>query len=84
MSPSKPYGKFYVNSNHVEGFESISQNNWAGGVQCDNLEETKLNSEIDIDNNVKTTTASQALGADQPTGGQNCGNLGPGSGPEAS
>ncbi|UKM66481.1 pectinesterase family protein [Flavobacteriaceae bacterium GSB9] len=61
VSPSKPYGKFYVNGNHVEGFESISQNNWAGGVQCDNLEETKLNSEIDIDNNVKTTTASQAL-----------------------
>lgn len=60
VSPSEPYGKFYVDGNHVEGFESISQNNWAGGVQCDNPEATKLNSEKNIGSNIKTSTAVEA------------------------
>lgn len=38
VNPSKPYGKFYVSGNVIEGFDQITQNNWAGGVQSDNPE----------------------------------------------
>ncbi len=57
VNPSKPYGKFYVNGNFVHGFEEISKNNWSGGVQCDNLIDTRLSNEINIINNTKTTSA---------------------------
>ncbi|APZ48036.1 pectate lyase [Polaribacter reichenbachii] len=57
VSPSKPYGKFFVDGNYVNGFPIISKNNWNGGVQCDNLIDTKLSKEINIDKNIKTTSS---------------------------
>lgn len=35
VNPSEPYGKFYVDGNFVDGNEKVSENNWNGGVQCD-------------------------------------------------
>lgn len=42
LDPYTPYGKFYVAGNVIEGNEKISENNWAGGVQCDDPQATKL------------------------------------------
>ncbi|MFL1013449.1 pectinesterase family protein [Flavisericum labens] len=61
VSPSEPYGKFYVDGNYVHGFENITKNNWAGGVQCDNPQATKLSSEINTGNNIKTSRALEAF-----------------------
>lgn len=41
VNPSKPYGKFYVSGNFVEGFSGVSADNWKGGVQCDAPETVK-------------------------------------------
>lgn len=60
VSPSEPYGKFYVDGNFVVGFKEISDDNWNGGVQCNNLIETKLTSEIDISNTIKTDNSEEA------------------------
>ncbi|ULC59028.1 pectinesterase family protein [Flaviramulus sp. BrNp1-15] len=60
VSPSEPYGKFYVDGNHVEGFETISKNNWEGGVQCKNPVEAKLEKPISILNNTITQSATEA------------------------
>lgn len=60
VSPSEPYGKFYVNGNYVHGFEKITNNNWDGGVQCENPEITKLNNEISVMETVKTESAIEA------------------------
>jgi pectinesterase len=35
VNPSEPYGRFYVTGNKFPGNSSINQDNWAGGVQCD-------------------------------------------------
>lgn len=60
VSPSKPYGKFYVDGNFVYGYKEISKNNWNGGVQCDEPLSTKLNEEIHISENIKTDSALKA------------------------
>jgi len=60
VSPSKPYGKFYVDGNFVVGFDEITKNNWAGGIQCDDPKDTKLNTEININNNIKTSSPLEA------------------------
>ena len=60
VSPSKPYGKFYVNGNFVNGYESITKNNWNGGVQCDKPIQTKLDVEINISKNTITQSAIEA------------------------
>jgi len=41
INPYKPYGKFYVDGNFVEGSKKVSENNWSGGVQCDDIEAVK-------------------------------------------
>lgn len=41
VNPSKPYGQFYVTGNFIEGQPEISQNNWAGGVQCEHPDSVK-------------------------------------------
>ncbi|GAB3821915.1 pectate lyase [Pontibacter rugosus] len=48
VNPSKPYGKFYVQGNYVEGDEKVSQDNWAGGVQCDDPEATRSRIAFDV------------------------------------
>ncbi|MFG6685816.1 pectinesterase family protein [Mariniflexile sp. HNIBRBA6329] len=60
VNPSEPYGKFYVDGNFVNGYDAITKNNWNGGVQCDNPEATKLNSPINILENIKTSNAINA------------------------
>ncbi len=60
VNPSEPYGKFYVDGNHVEGFPNISKDNWNGGVQCDDPESTKLEKAIPITDNVRTESAQSA------------------------
>jgi hypothetical protein len=60
VSPSKPYGKFYVDGNFVYGYKEISKDNWKGGVQCDEPLETKLNNEINISGNIKTDKSTKA------------------------
>lgn len=59
VNPSKPYGKFYVHGNVVEGFDAITKDNWNGGVQCDNPELAKLATAPEMDN-IKTHHAKQA------------------------
>ncbi|MCX2680003.1 pectinesterase family protein [Galbibacter sp. EGI 63066] len=53
VNPSKPYGKFYVDGNYMEGSESVTKNNWDRGVQCENPEATRLDEEILV-KNIKT------------------------------
>ena len=60
VSPSEPYGKFYVDGNYVNNYEDITNNNWNGGVQCDQPELTKLEKAVDINNNVLTTNTEIA------------------------
>jgi pectinesterase len=60
VSPSEPYGSFYVDGNYMNGFENITKNNWDGGIQCDNPEATKLTSENNIFNNIETFSALEA------------------------
>ncbi|WP_418501689.1 pectinesterase family protein [Flagellimonas sp.] len=60
VNPSEPYGKFYVDGNHVEGFPNISKDNWSGGVQCDDPKSTKLEKAISINDNVRTQSAQEA------------------------
>tara|TARA_R110000868_G_scaffold119757_1_gene317740 strand:+ start:1594 stop:2925 length:1332 start_codon:yes stop_codon:yes gene_type:complete len=60
VSPSEPYGEFYVDGNFVFGYENITKNNWNGGVQCDNPEETRLKTPIVISGNIKTSSATEA------------------------
>ncbi len=35
LNPYKPFGKFYVKGNMIKGAPEITQNNWDGGVQCE-------------------------------------------------
>lgn len=60
VGPSEPYGKFYVDGNYVYGYDKITKNNWDGGVQCENPLEVKLDSQINISNNITTQTALEA------------------------
>ncbi|WP_318344682.1 pectinesterase family protein [Flagellimonas baculiformis] len=60
VNPSEPYGKFYVDGNHVEGFPKISKDNWSGGVQCDDPQSTKLEKAISIHDNIRTQSAQEA------------------------
>ncbi|MBC3541174.1 pectate lyase [Rufibacter sp. H-1] len=42
VNPSAPYGKFYVAGNQVEGFADVSKDNWAGGIQPDNMDSVQF------------------------------------------
>ncbi|WP_139237215.1 pectate lyase family protein [Pontibacter akesuensis] len=59
VNPSKPYGKFYVQGNYVVGDEKVSQDNWAGGVQCDDPAITRSSSPFNFAP-VTTTSAQEA------------------------
>lgn len=61
VSPSEPYGKFYVDGNYVYNYEDITKNNWDGGVQCNDPELAKLETSIDISNNISTSNAETAF-----------------------
>ncbi|NIK91552.1 pectate lyase [Mangrovimonas sp. CR14] len=61
VSPSEPYGQFYVDGNFVYGYPAVSEDNWNGGVQCENPNEAKLIEPIAIFNNTVTQTALTAF-----------------------
>ncbi|UII34598.1 pectate lyase [Fulvivirga ulvae] len=48
INPSEPYGKFYVHGNYMAGSEEVTENNWAGGVQCENPESTKAEEPFEV------------------------------------
>ncbi|WP_456867988.1 pectinesterase family protein [Galbibacter sp. BG1] len=58
VNPYKPYGKFYVEGNFLEGNSEISEDNWKG-LLVDDLDEVKLSSEEKI-TNVNTQTATES------------------------
>lgn len=60
IEPYEPYGEFYVAGNIVEGFPEISENNWAGGVQAENIKSSKLEKPLSINSNICTQTAEKA------------------------
>ncbi len=60
VSPSEPYGQFYIDGNFVYGYEDINDNNWNGGVQCENPELARLKEPVAISNNVITSSAKKA------------------------
>lgn len=41
IEPYSPFGKFYVNGNFVEGYPEVTNNNWNGGVQCNDLDSVR-------------------------------------------
>lgn len=60
VNPSEPYGKFFVDGNHVEGFPGLSLDNWKGGVQCGDPLATKLDNAISNGDNMYTQSAQEA------------------------
>lgn len=60
VSPSEPYGQFFVDGNFVYGYPAVSEDNWNGGVQCEHPNEAKLIEPIAIFNNTVTQTALTA------------------------
>lgn len=61
LEPYEPYGKFYVSGNVVEGSERVTNNNWDGGVQSDDPTAAKIDTAININNNVQTHSAEKAF-----------------------
>lgn len=61
VSPSEPYGKFYVNGNFVFDDKEVTKNNWNGGVQCEQPQAVQLKTPVDISENIKTTSAKKAF-----------------------
>ncbi len=61
LEPYEPYGKFYVNGNVVEGSAKVTEDNWNGGVQSDDPRAAKLDTVININNNITTHSAEKAL-----------------------
>ncbi|MET0635689.1 MAG: pectate lyase [Chitinophagaceae bacterium] len=43
VNPSSPYGLFFVSGNFIDGDETVTINNWQGGVQCDHPDSAKAN-----------------------------------------
>lgn len=60
VSPSEPYGKFYVKNNYVYNDKVVTKDNWNGGVQCDNPMATQLKKPIDNGKNIKSECAKKA------------------------
>lgn len=60
LEPYEPYGKFYVTGNYVEGFPEISNDNWAGGVQCDQPESAKAELPFEVMTLAREQSAEEA------------------------
>lgn len=65
----KLYGKAYVNGNYVEGDKAVTQNNWNGGVQIEDMKDAgKFTQDIKVDQpfalngNVSIVSAKKAYG----------------------
>jgi hypothetical protein len=42
------FTKFYVAGNYVDGFEKVTADNWAGGVQCEHPEMVRLQTPVKV------------------------------------
>lgn len=42
------FTKFYVQGNYVDGFEKITADNWAGGVQCNDPSSVRLSTPVKV------------------------------------
>ncbi|MFM1877278.1 MAG: hypothetical protein RLZZ241_144 [Bacteroidota bacterium] len=60
ISPSEPYGTFFVHGNYVQNRPDISADNWSGGVQGKITSAFRLEIPIDIENNTLTHSAHDA------------------------
>jgi hypothetical protein len=60
IKPYEPYGKFYISGNVLVGNDLVTENNWNGGVQCDNPEVARLSKPINIPISYETTDAYMA------------------------
>lgn len=49
LNPSAPYGKFFVTGNQLYGFETITQNNWNGGVKADHVDSTRADKPFPVE-----------------------------------
>jgi hypothetical protein len=49
LNPSRPFGKFFVEGNIVEGSPKVSKNNWNGGIQSENPKAAKAESPFQFD-----------------------------------
>ncbi|GAB3994249.1 pectate lyase [Spirosoma daeguense] len=59
INPMKPYGKFYVAGNVVTGDESVSANNVAGGIQCEDPDSAKVDTPFLVED-ISEQTAQRA------------------------
>jgi pectate lyase len=60
VQPTQPYGKFYVAENLVNGYPTISNDNWSGGVQAAYLDSVKAGKPFDVAS-ITQHTAQQAF-----------------------
>lgn len=62
LNPWSPYGRFYVAGNRMENNKKISENNWAGGVQCDSPDSAKADVPFHVAS-IEETSAAEAYDA---------------------
>jgi pectate lyase len=58
VNPSRPYGKFFVDGNVVEGFPEVTESNWSGGIQAKNVQEAKADSPFSFDSEIAEPASS--------------------------
>lgn len=61
VEPYEPYGKFFIAGNVVEGSDTVTEDNWNGGVQSDDPAAARLDTAVNINGNVKTHSADKAF-----------------------
>lgn len=60
LDPYKPYGKFYLSGNILEGHDEVNMDNWEGVNKFDEIPQVKLNQPIQVED-VPTETALAAF-----------------------
>lgn len=61
LNPSAPYGKFYVQGNIYHGSETVSADNWKGGVKAGDLDSVRAESPFEVEA-IKGQSAQAAFG----------------------
>jgi pectate lyase len=60
VNPSSPFGKFYVQGNIYYGNETVSADNWKGGVKAGDLDSVRATSPFDVET-IKEQSAQSAF-----------------------
>ena len=60
VEPYTPYGNFFISGNYMKGSDEVTEDNWDGGVQCDQPLEAKIDTAFSIQGNVNTQDAKTA------------------------